>query len=110
MKNPGFRICAFLLAFALAPGAFEVMENAAHLLTEGHLAHAAADGDQHAPAGPEHGCTPIFHTCGCHASLAFLGTPALPAIALRPAGISRQLDPDPRLTGFRQSIDHPPRV
>ncbi len=99
-----------MLALAMTPGSAEIMENAAHLLAEGHLAHVAADGDQHEPAGPEHGCTPVFHFCGCHASLAFLATPAPPTADLRAAGFSGRLTADSRSTGFRTSIDRPPQV
>ncbi len=104
------KTCALVLALAMTPGVVEIMENAAHLFTEGHLAHVAADGDQHEPAGPEHGCTPIFHSCGCHASLAFLGTQPLPATDLRAVGHSSQLTPEPQLEGFWPSIDRPPQV
>lgn len=104
------KICALVLALAMTPGAVEIMENAAHLLSEGHLAHGDADGDRHEPSGPEHGCTPVFHFCGCHASLAFLGTQPPPPTNLRVVGFSRELAPDPQLTGFWPSIDRPPQV
>lgn len=104
------KICALGLALAMTPGAFELVENTAHLVSEGHLAHAAADGDRHEPAGPEHGCTPIFHFCGCHASLALLGAPAPPADDLRAVGLSGRLAPDPRSAGFWPSVDRPPQV
>lgn len=104
------KICALVLALAMVPGAFEVMENAAHLVSEGHLAHAAANGDQHEPTDPEHGCTSVFHFCGCHASLAFLGSPNPLAIHLGPAGFSSRLNTDPQATGFSPSIDRPPRA
>ena len=104
------KICAFILALAMTPGAVEILENAAHLVTEGHLAHVAPDGDRHEPAGPEHGCTPVFHHCGCHASLAFVGTQPSPAGNLHAVGFSSPPAADPQLTGFWPSIDRPPQV
>lgn len=110
MRTWHSKICAFVLALALTPGAVEILENAAHLATEGHLAHVAPDGDRHRPTGPEHGCTPVFHFCGCHASLAFLGTQPPPATSLRIVGLSGQLAPDTPLTAFWPSVDRPPQV
>ncbi len=104
------KVCAFLLVLAISPGFGEIVENAAHLFAEGHLAHVAPEGDRHEPTGPEHGCTPLFHFCGCHASLAFLGAQPLPATDLRLAGNSSQPTPVPRLTGFWPSIDRPPQA
>ncbi|MCP3960121.1 MAG: hypothetical protein GY719_19930 [bacterium] len=104
------KTCALVLCLAMMPGAIELVENAAHLVNEGHLAHAAGDGDRHEPAGPEHGCTPIFHFCGCHASLTFLGPQGAPAIHLRAELFTSSLTPDPQLAGFRPSVDRPPRV
>ncbi|MEE8526586.1 MAG: hypothetical protein V3T72_21835 [Thermoanaerobaculia bacterium] len=105
-----FKTCALALALAILPGAVEIMENATHLMAEGHLAHAQADGDRHEPSGPEHGCTPTFHFCGCHASLALASFPTLPAISLRQAGIFDRLVSSPPTPGFRPSVDRPPRA
>ena len=104
------KICALALALAMTPGSAEIMENAAHLLAEGHLAHVEADGDRHEPTGPEHGCTPVFHSCGCHVSLAFIGAQPSPAGGLRVTGFSSPLAPNPQLTGFSPSVDRPPQV
>ncbi len=104
------KICALVLATAMMPGAFELLENAAHVATEGHLAHVAATGDRHEPAGPEHGCTPIFHSCGCHASLAFIGGVTPSAVHLDAASFSSGIDPGPPLAGFRPAIDRPPQA
>ncbi len=86
------------------------MENASHLLADGHLAHAEAAGDQHQPTGPEHGCTPLFHACSCHVSLNFLSPKSLPAINLRAAQHMSPLAPDLQPTGFWPAIDRPPQV
>lgn len=104
------KICALGLVLAMTPGSGEIMENVAHLLAQGHLAHVEADGDRHEPTGPEHGCTPVFHFCGCHASLAFVGTQPSPAGNLHVVGFSSPPAPDPQLTGFWPSIDRPPQV
>ena len=44
-----------ILLWALVPGAGEFTENFAHVVAQGHTAHAEPDGDTHAPNGPEHG-------------------------------------------------------
>ncbi len=110
MKVWRFKFCAVALALAILPGIVEVLENASHLVTEGHAAHAQAEGDKHEPSGPEHGCTPTFHLCGCHASLAFLGAQSLPAIHLRTVGLPARLDLDRGASGFSPAVDRPPRV
>ncbi len=104
------KICALVLALAMMPGSVELLENASHLLAEGHLAHVAADGDRHDPAGPEHGCTPIFHSCGCHAGLACVATPIPVMTDLHTAGFSRRPALERQPTGFWPSIDRPPQV
>lgn len=110
VKTRAHKICALLLAVAMMPGVFELLENAAHVALEGHLAHAAAAGDQHDPTGPEHGCTPIFHACGCHASLAFVGGTTPAAAGLSAADLAGGLDPETLLAGFWPSIDRPPQA
>jgi len=92
------------------PGAFEILENAVHLVEEGHAAHAAANGDRHEPEGPEHGCTPTFHFCSCHASLALFGSQVLPPIHLRASGAPLRQAADSQSTGFSPAIDRPPRA
>lgn len=104
------KLCALVLALAMVPGAFELVENVLHVVSEGHLAHAVSHDDEHEPSGPEHGCSLVFHFCGCHASLALWNAPPPPAIALHAAG-----DPSPRiserlLTGVWKSIDRPPQA
>lgn len=59
-----FQLCALLLAFLLTPGSGELMENAVHLVSDGHTAHSIDDAE-HAPAGDEHGCTGMMHCCAC---------------------------------------------
>lgn len=102
------KICALILALAMMPGSSEVFESAFHLMTEGHLAHAASDGDHH-ETGPEHGCTPTFHVCGCHASLSFVGPPVVPKVTLRVSLSVEAPKPVAPPSGFLRSIDRPPR-
>lgn len=104
------RICALFLAFAMVPGAAEMVESAVHLVTEGHVAHAAPDGDDHEHAGPEHGCTPVFHLCGCHVNLSFLSPKIAPAVPLRTSLAVEASRPALPPSGFWPSIDHPPRA
>ncbi len=62
---------ALMLAYAITPGAGEMVENVAHYLLDGHAAHAAHNADQ-APHGDAHGCSGPFETCPCHGTSAFL--------------------------------------
>lgn len=110
MKVRRYKLCAFVLILAMLPGVAEILESAVHLATEGHLAHSAPDGDRHEPTGPEHGCTAIFHYCGCHASLAFLGPPFPPATVLGSSLFDGALLPAAQPPGFWPAIDRPPRV
>jgi len=74
------RVLVLVLAWQLVPGMGEVVENALHLLSEGHTAHALADAD-HAPEGDEHGCSGPFHLCSCHSSAVFVSAVPEPHVA-----------------------------
>jgi hypothetical protein len=78
MSRGAAYVLVTLLVWALVPGLAEVTENLGHLLSAGHTAHAASEGDDHSPRGDEHGCSGTFHLCSCHAST--------PMVATRPAG------------------------
>jgi len=104
------KLCALALVLAMLPGAAEVVESAIHLATEGHLAHATAQGDQHEPNGPEHGCTPISHFCGCHVNLAFLKPQHPPRLILAASLFKGALAAAAQPPGFSSSIDRPPRA
>lgn len=110
IKKIIIRVFVLGLAWTLVPGLAETTENAWHLATAGHTAHAPSQGDDHAPAGDEHGCTGAFHLCSCHHTLAsdlLVVTPIVPRARLperaRPRGL--QVPGDPFLSG----PDHPPR-
>jgi hypothetical protein len=77
-------LVALFVLFGLIPGGGEIFENLEHVIHDGHLAHVEDHLDEadHGAASDEHGCTPMMHTCGCHASLSAL--PGLDALALAP--------------------------
>jgi hypothetical protein len=61
------RVLALLLAVLMTPAAAELIETAVHVVEHGDLGHLAVHGD--APlGGDEHGCSAVFHVCGCHTS------------------------------------------
>jgi hypothetical protein len=99
-----------LLLAAVLPGLGEVVENAMHLVLEGHLAHAAPVGDEHGPPSPEHGCSGTLHLCQCCISPSFA--------PVNVAGATRQeadrgavIQPSSVLhDAFLQDIEHPPRA
>ena len=99
-----------LLLWVLTPGLAEFVENAVHLVENGHFAHATPAGDSHPSPGPEHGCTGTFHLCSCCQSpnLVFAQNSAqVPELA------SRELDALTRhdvVFVAADGIDHPPRV
>ena len=113
MKRPVFRLLVLLLALAMMPGAAELFESAVHLVSEGHVAHAVpesgSESDAHHPEGPEHGCTPTFHLCGCHASLAFVGPVGVPVTVFQP--LIFQADPISlrQASGFGPVVERPPQ-
>jgi len=75
------RLLALLLVFVLTPGSTEIVENAVHLATDGHMAHAIDDAD-HTSEGGEHGCSGVIHSCGCHGSVSFLVMETDPRVSL----------------------------
>ncbi|HMB52662.1 MAG TPA: hypothetical protein VKU40_05060 [Thermoanaerobaculia bacterium] len=103
-------LLTLLLVTALVPGLVEVAENAWHQATEGHTAHAADRGGDHAPEGDEHGCSGTVHVCSCHHSV-YSDLAVKPRLRVRdrwrgavlPAAADYQEPVPPRL-------DHPPRA
>jgi hypothetical protein len=105
-----FRLLVLGLAWTLVPGLAEATENAWHLVTEGHTAHAPGHGDDHAPTGDEHGCTGAFHLCSCHHSQAselIAVAPAAPRVRL-PGRAPRRSSDAPR-EPFLPGLERPPR-
>lgn len=100
---------ALVLVFVLTPGMTELAENAAHVVTQGHGAHAFDDTD-HAPMGDEHGCSGTFHACSCHASPAFIvGQSSLAVSTPLPATTSHLADNGTQLTmGHDLGVFRPP--
>ena len=76
-------LVALFLLVGLMPGGSEVLENLEHVIHDGHLAHGEAhlEEEEHGDASDEHGCTPMMHMCGCHASLAALPVVDLPELS-----------------------------
>jgi len=68
------KLLTMLLVVSLLPGVPELVENVEHLLHDGHLPHSeqherAKYAENHDGLDEEHGCTPMSHLCGCHASV-----------------------------------------
>ena len=71
MHRPLRQLLLFLLTLSLLPGWVELLENLEHLVHDGHLAHLSVHDDdeaKHRSFEVEHGCTPMHHSCPCHAS------------------------------------------
>ena len=102
-------LIALLLVFVLTPGMAELAENAAHVVIEGHGAHALDD-VEHAPMGDEHGCSGTFHACSCHASPTFIVNESSLAVSVPlPPATSHLADTHDRLAlGFRLGVFRPP--
>lgn len=103
-------LAVLVLAWGLTPGLGEVTENAWHLATAGHSAHAAGQGADHAPEGDEHGCSGTFHVCSCHHNVySDLAANPRPRVGERWRGAvtpppERYQEPVP------PRLEHPPRV
>lgn len=107
------RLVALALAFLMVPGAVELVESAVHLVDEGHLPHAVvttADGDEHAPTDPEHGCTPSFHLCACHSGLSYFDTSGTPVLHIETFPFSAPSPSKMQTPGFYVAVERPPRV
>jgi len=81
------KLMTLLLAATLLPGLSEIAETIEHMLHDGHMPHSAQHEqeqiteDHHDGLDDEHGCTPMAHHCGCHASM--LGILADGSLAIR---------------------------
>ena len=99
-----------LLACALVPGLGETVENAVHLVSEGHLAHGTPDGDHHDEPGTEHDCSGTLHLCSCCVSSNL--AQAKPPGKLPQPESDRFVAPDLlyAATASSQRVYHPPRA
>lgn len=63
------KLAVLVLVLAICPAASELLEVGIHLAAYGDLGHAG--GDDHGETSPneEHGCSELFHMCGCHAHI-----------------------------------------
>ena len=109
VKHWASRLVALTLLWVIFPGSLEATENLAHILANGHLAHAEEAGDSHSDPGPEHGCNGVFHLCSCH--LTPLGrltdSQLAPTITDEHAlPVDRSSD---RAFGHQHDIEHPPQ-
>ncbi len=59
------RLLALLIAFAMLPAGWELVEVAVHAAHHGDLAHAGDDAHDEPLGQDEHGCTGLFHFCAC---------------------------------------------
>lgn len=76
------RVLALLLAFAMLPAGWELVEVAVHAAQHGDLAHAGDAAHDDEPLGQdEHGCTGLFHFCACCHAVQPTGRPSVTAVA-----------------------------
>ena len=85
------RLLIVLLVLQLAPGLGELIESAWHLAEHGDFVHSVEGEHQGGEREDEHGCSPLMHLCGCHASAAT--TPATTIRITRPAAPAPTLAP-----------------
>ena len=116
-----------LVVLGLCPGGWGFVEDAVHLVSEGHtvdahvhvVAHNDSDGvaddghEDHDGPGDEHGCSGAFHTCGCHVGAVFVVVAAAaPALMVPLVSVtdSRFGPVDGGAAGDVVGLDRPPRV
>ena len=99
-------VLVLLLIFTMTPSASEAMELVAHAVVFGDYAHAEDDAHS-GQGGDEHGCTPLFHQCGCHAS--GVGTAAVQALALRFAQAPQVATVTPPTESLDRDSEPPPQ-
>ena len=109
VRRWSFRIVALALLWMVLPGAMEATENLGHLLSSGHLAHAAESGDSHSESGPEHACNATLHLCSCHlTALGLLEKPAPPTASGHADQFLVQVA-EHGSSAHLHDIEHPPR-
>lgn len=90
------QLLTLVVVVAMLPGVQVLVETVDHLLHDGHLPHSEQhEVDQqteaHQGVDDEHGCTPIQHRCGCHASAPAILTGL--ALCLPPRSTSVEVRP-----------------
>jgi hypothetical protein len=105
------RVLALLLLTLLVPGADELVENALHLVEQGHMAHGEPAGDDHSSTNPEHDCTGAMHLCQCCVTLSCLPghSDGFRADGLVPQSFLLASHVMPS-TSSRDGVYHPPRT
>ena len=97
---------ALWLAAISVPGAQELIEDAVHVLVDGHTAHDP----EHADEQPGHCCSGLFHSCACHVNA--VATAAGAPTRLPPQHFARNHvtrgAPALDRTGFRSDPFRPP--
>jgi hypothetical protein len=61
------RLLVLFVVLQFTPMLTELAEWSAHYLAYADFAHAVDHEDEQDGGPDEHGCTPAFHACGCHA-------------------------------------------
>ena len=99
------------MTYLMTPGAFELTEQAAHLVGHGDTAHAD---DGHAGDDPadEHGCSGPYHFCTCHQSVTFVtGAAHIAAISFAPAGVVAESGSASAVdSGYAHQVYRPPQA
>lgn len=104
------RVLALILAVTLCPGVAEAAEDFAHYVAEGHTLHEPAvaeasheghDDHEKEHGDDEHGCTALFHLCGCHSP-----TPSQVTVRLE---VHRSADLHATVAGVLAFLDRRPR-
>src|SRR5262245_40866753 len=89
------RFLALWLALMSVPGAEELIEDAVHVLADGHTAHDP----EHADEQPGHCCSGLFHSCPCHVNAVATVTSA--GARLAPQNCARAAVIDVGRDGYR---------
>lgn len=102
-------LIAVLMIYCMIPNAGEIVENAVHLVTTGHTAHALDDAD-HEPKGAEHGCSGTSHVCSCCRTPAFMNAKLITSVSPGPFADSNPLAPptDVIADGVLAGVFRPP--
>ncbi len=111
------QILTLILVVSLLPGLAELVESVEHLLHDGHLPHSEQhEGEKYTEShddslDDEHGCTPMAHHCGCHASMLGILADGSPHPRRPLAGAERRpIAPDGMLLSRANAPPTPPPI